>query len=169
MLNVYFKEWKTGRLKRLQYLGYYVLLMVIAIVLIMGAVMLGSAAQSAGEMNAESIMSSMGIPLAIGLGVFILIMAVAQANILAKRIRDMGLPALWTILGLIAVSIVLNILFPAQTMEVNTAIADINGTTAMAASAEASSSSIVVQVFDAIVFLSLILIPSDTFSKNKAQ
>ena len=38
MLKVYFGEWGNGRLQRLAYLGYYLLLIVIATAIIFGAV-----------------------------------------------------------------------------------------------------------------------------------
>ena len=40
MLNTYFGEWGTGRLQRLPYLGYHVLLMVLIMASIFGAIML---------------------------------------------------------------------------------------------------------------------------------
>ena len=40
MLKTYFGEWGTGRLQRLPYLGYHILLMVLIIASIFGAIML---------------------------------------------------------------------------------------------------------------------------------
>jgi len=169
MLKIYFGEWGSGKLKRLAYLGYYVLLMVIAAAIILGVIFsIGAAAKlMGGDIVATQAMLTdrFGIFAIIGVVVLMIAIVLGQINIMAKRIRDMGLPAVWTIIGIIAVSIVLNIFFPAQTVEVSTAVVKTAETTAAAATTHTTASPIV-QLFDIIVFLCLILIPSDAFRKN---
>ncbi|QOR61507.1 hypothetical protein ACM66Z_08700 [Sulfurovum sp. ST-21] len=170
MLNVYFGEWGEGRLKRLPYLGYHILLMVLMFSVIFGIVLAVGASVNLLDtdlMSAQAFMfEKFGLLAIICTLLFLLSGMVAQVNILAKRVRDMGLPAFWTILGMIAVSMLLNILFPAQQMEVNTAVVSTAEGTSAALAANATEASIVVHLFDLAVFLCLILIPSDTFNKR---
>ncbi len=172
MLKIYFGEWGSGRLKRLPYLGYHLLLMFIVLAILMGSIVAAGLTETmmGGDIAATQTMllDKFGIlAMIIGTAVFFAALF-GQINILGKRIRDMGLPVLWTILGIIAVSMVLNIIFPPQ--EVNfaaVAIPDAN-TTTTAVAAKATTSSMVVQLFDMVVFLCLLLIPSNTFgSKNQ--
>ena len=172
MLKVYFGEWGSGRLKRLPYLGYYVLLMVIAVAIIVGVIASASFAETRGGVDIAAtqaaLMEKFGVVAIIGFVVLVTAMVIAQLNILAKRIRDMGLPAVWTILGIIAVSLVLNILFPAQEAVVTTTV--VHSAEGMAAAAEATTKnpSLIVQGFDMLVFLCLLFIPSDAFGRGKA-
>jgi len=172
MLKVYFGEWGNGRLKRLAYLGYYLLLIVLVAAILFGAIFAVGATEKlmGGDIVAAQamLMDRFGLLAMIGIMILMIAILVAQINILAKRIRDMGLPAVWTILGLIAISIVLNILFPVQSMEVNTAIVKTaEGTAVSTAGTHANTGSMVVQLFDMAVFLCLVLIPSDAFRKNR--
>ncbi len=113
-------------------------------------------------------MDHFGIIAVIGIVVLMFALMLAQINILAKRIRDMGLPPVWTILGIIAVSMVLNMLFPSQVVEVNTAVVQTaEGTASAVAAATQTTASPIVQLFDLALFLCLVLIPSDAFSKNR--
>jgi len=172
MLKVYFGEWGNGRLKRLAYLGYYFLLMVLSLAVLFAAIVAIGATGTImdGDVLATQtmLMDYFGPAAMAGFMIFVLAMIVAQVNILAKRIRDMGLPAVWTIIGLIAISITLNILFPVQSMEVNTAIVKTaEGTAISTAGTHANTGSMVVQLFDMVVFLCLVFIPSDAFRKNR--
>jgi len=172
MFKVYFGEWGSGRLKRLPYLGYYVLLMVIVVAVIVAVIASVSFVETKSGMDMAATQAAMldkfGMVGMLGFVVLILAMMIAQINILAKRIRDMGLPAVWTILGIIAVSIVLNILFPAQVTEVSTTV--VQSAEGVAAAAEATTTpSLLVQGFDLLVFLCLLFIPSDAFSKGEAK
>jgi len=170
MLNVYFREWQSGRLQRLAYLGYYILLMVIAIVIILGTIFaVGATAKlMGGDVVATQamLMEHFGIIAIIGVVGLMIAIILGQLNIMAKRIRDMGLPALWTIIGMIAFSIILNILFPAQSVEVSTTIVKTAETTATTTTQTTQNP--IVQIFDIVVFLCLVLIPSDTFRKERS-
>jgi len=169
MLKVYFGEWGNGRLQRLAYLGYHVLLMFIVVAVIFFSIFTVGAAENfvGGDLIATQAMlgERFGFLAIFGIVALIMAMIVGQINIMAKRIRDMGLPAVWTILGIIVVSMLLNMLFPAQVIEVGTAVVKTAGGAAAAATTQTVSSSIV-QLFDTVVFLCLLFIPSDAFRKN---
>jgi uncharacterized membrane protein YhaH (DUF805 family) len=170
MLKIYFGEWGNGRLKRLPYLGYYVLLMFLLMVVIFGMIFAVGASERlmGGDLLAtqQLLTERFGILAIVGFVVLMIIALFAQVNILAKRIRDMGLPALWTILGILAVSLLLNMLFPAQEVAVSTTVVQTAEGTAASISANSTAPSMIVQSFDMIVFLCLLLIPSDTFNKK---
>jgi len=170
MWKVYFGEWGEGRLKRLPYLGYYLLLMVLMFGIVLGLLMaMGLGGELMGNMMAAEALfvEKFGILMVIGIFALMFGMMLAHINIMAKRIRDMGLPPLWTILGIIAVSMVLNVLFPAQQMEMSTAVVATAEGTHAAVNANANEGSVIVQLFDLIIFLSLVLIPSNTFGNKE--
>ena len=170
MLKVYFGEWGSGRLQRLQYFGYYVLLMFIMVLLIAGIVFSMGAVEnmSGGDIAAtqQAMMEKLGLPMVIGMVIFMIAMVIAEVNILAKRIRDMGLPPVWTILGLIGLSILVNILFPGQEVVGTAVVQTMDGNTTAAIAAKETTQSLVVQIYDAVVFLCLLFIPSDTFKSK---
>ncbi|WP_294955154.1 DUF805 domain-containing protein [Sulfurovum sp.] len=172
MWNVYFGEWSKGRLKRLPYLGYYVLLIVLVIAAAFGMIFAAGSLEAVmnGTIleNQAALLEHFGIATLIGVVTFMVVVIVAQVNILAKRIRDMGLPAFWTIVGLIAVSVLLNILFPVQHTEISSAVLHTAAGTSTAFQAHSSTGSKVVQLFDLVVFLCLVFIPSDAFRKRTA-
>jgi len=169
MLKVYFGEWGSGRLKRLPYLGYYVLLMVIAMAIILGGIASVSLVETKEGIDfaatQAALVEKFGIVFVFGTLFLVFMMVIAQLNIMAKRIRDMGLPAVWTILGIIALSMILNLLFPAQVATVSTAVVQNAEGVQMAAEATATAPSMIVQGFDMLVFLCLLFIPSDAFRK----
>ena len=170
MLKTYFGEWGTGRLQRLPYLGYHILLMVLVAAIIFGAIMLvGTMENMMGgsiEKTQAMLLDKFGIIGIIGILILIFATMLGQVNILGKRLRDMGLPVLWTILGIVAISMVLNVIFPPEVTMAAASVQTTDGSaTAMAAST--TSTSMVVQIFDMLVFACLVFIPSDTFkSKN---
>ena len=170
MLKTYFGEWGTGRLQRLPYLGYHILLMVLIIASIFGAIMLvGTIENIVGgslEETQTMLLDKFGIIGIIGIVVLIFITMLGQVNILGKRIRDMGLPVLWTILGIVGISMVLNVIFPPEVSMAAASVQTTDGSaTAMAAST--TSTSMVLQIFDMLVFACLVFIPSNAFgSKN---
>ena len=169
MLKTYFGEWGTGRLQRLPYLGYHVLLMVLIMASIFGAIMLVGTIENIMGGSLEEIQTMLldkfGIIGIIGIVALVFITLLAQVNILGKRIRDMGLPVLWTILGIVAISMVLNVIFPPEVTMAATAIQTADGSaTAMAASS--TNTNMFIQAFDMIVFACLVFIPSNTFGSN---
>ena len=170
MLKIYFGEWGDGRLKRLPYLGYHILLMVLMMAIIFASIFSVGTMENfiGGDLATaqEVIRDKFGILAIVGFATLFIVMMFGQVNILAKRIRDMGLPALWTILGIIAISILLNILFPAQEVTINTATIDTAQGSAAAVAVKSTTSSMIVQGFDMLLFLCLIFIPSDAFGKK---
>jgi uncharacterized membrane protein YhaH (DUF805 family) len=170
MLKVYFGEWGSGKLQRLAYLGYHLLLMFIVIAVIFATIFAVGATENfiGGDFMATQAMlgEHFGFVAVFGIVVLMMGMFLGQINIMAKRIRDIGLPAAWTILGIVVVSMMLNILFPAQIVEIGTAVIHTSEGTAAAAAATQTVTSPVVQLFDTVVFLCLLFIPSDAFRKN---
>ena len=166
MWNIYFGDWSNGRLKRLPYLGYDVLLMVLAFAIVMGVIMLGGGFE--GIMNPD-LLAGMGVVVVIFFFLFFIALLVANLNIMAKRLRDMGLPAWKSVIAIIVISVILEILFPAQQMEMSAVAVNAPEGANVAMDMNASEGSIVSNIFNLIVFLCLVLIPSDTFNKNKEE
>ncbi len=170
MLKVYFGQWRDGRLKRLPYLGYYFLLIFLMMLLIGGVIMAAGAAESMMGMDIAAVQAMLvakfGMVMIFAIFLFVIAMGIANINIMAKRIRDMGLPAWWTILGIIAVSILLNIFFPVQEVSVATAVVDNGGMPSASFAAHGTTAGWITQLYDMLIFLSLVLIPSDFFKKS---
>ena len=135
-------EVKTGRLMRLQYLGYSLLLSLLmfgfglATVLAIGAGehIIGGDLQQAQDKLREMFT----LPLMIVFAVVIPLSVFIAANIMAKRIRDIGLPGWWTLLVIIVLESVAS----------------------YAVSNEIGSG------LHTLVLIVLLLIPSDTFKKQ---
>jgi len=171
MLKIFYGEWGTGKLQRLPYLGYHLLLMVLIIAIIMGTIFtVGAAENFIGGNLAETqkmLMDKFGFVAIAGIMVLIFAAMLGQINILGKRIRDMGLPVLWTILGIIVVSMVLNIAFPPQEVALSAAAVQTADGSATAVAVSKTTASTIVQIFDMLIFLCLLFIPSNAFgSKN---
>jgi uncharacterized membrane protein YhaH (DUF805 family) len=170
MLKTYYGEWGTGKLKRLPYLGYHLLLMVLIMVIIIGTIFAVGAAENFIDGNlAETqkmLMDKFGFVAIAGIMVLIFSAMLGQINIFGKRIRDMGLPVFWTILGIIAISMLLNVIFPPQEVSMAAASVQTADGSATAVAASTTTASMVVQLFDMIVFLCLVFIPSNTFGSN---
>jgi len=169
VINIYFKEWGSGRLNRLQYLGYYFLIIALFMLSIIGGMIFFGTMDRliSGDMAGvgEAISQKGGILI---VGVFMILMIavmVGQVNIFAKRIRDMGLPVMWTILALFVISIGLNIAYPPHHVAIESTTIETATTTMRSASATMNSSNSVVNIFNIVIFLALIFIPSDTFRR----
>jgi uncharacterized membrane protein YhaH (DUF805 family) len=142
MINALFGDVKTGRLMRLQYLGYSLLLSLLmfgfglAIVLAIGAGehIIGGDLQQAQDKLREIFT----LPLIIVFAVVIPLFVFIGLNIMAKRIRDIGLPGWWTMLVIIV----------------------LEGVASFAVSDGAGS------VLHSLVWFTLLLIPTDTFKKQ---
>lgn len=85
----------------------------------------------------EKLFASFSIPVFIGLGIVMLLFSFAHMNLYAKRIRDIGLPGWWGVLVIILLSIALSLLVSAQFS---------NGV-------------------GTLIWLALLLIPTDTFEQ----
>ncbi len=99
MIRAYFKEWGTGRLRRLPYLGYSLLLIPIIAVIQVAVFLLTTVTMSA---NGEVPVTELGMPGGIILIVVGILVTIVGANLGAKRIRDMGLTG-WRYLILVSI------------------------------------------------------------------
>ena len=151
MLNTYFGDVTSGRLLRLPFVGYLILLQVIMIAMGLGvAASLGVAENLVGGDLQEAqtmLREKFGIPVMIGFAIFFALFIFADLNLKAKRIRDIGLPGWWTLLAALAVSII--------GIAVN-----------IVSRSDPAISKPISSIITAIAFLALVFIPSDTFDGN---
>lgn len=108
MFRVLFGELQTGRIKRLPYLGYSVLLSVLMIVFGLALAFLAGIGEMvlAGDLEAAQLHMSENFSLiAVLLFLFVsLTFLFAGINIMAKRFRDIGLAGWWMVLAVIVVT-----------------------------------------------------------------
>jgi len=105
MINILIGDIKTGRLLRLQYFAYslFLLFMVISFVLLtvfamgIGEHLLGGNLQQAQT----QLRDWFTLPFILIYGVLIIILIFISINLMAKRIRDIGLPGWLTVIGII--------------------------------------------------------------------
>lgn len=170
MLKTYFGEWGTGKLQRLPYFGYHILLIVLIIAIILGSIAtVGAVENFMGGNLAETqkmLMDKFGFVAIAGIMILIFAAMLGQLNILGKRIRDMGLPVLMTIIGIMLISLILNIALPPQEMAISASAVQTADGSAAAVATTTTSTNIIVQIFDMIVFLCLVFIPSNTFGNK---
>jgi len=108
MIKALLGDVKTGRLMRLQYLGYSLLVYL----LMFGFVFLVILAIGAGEhiiggdlQHAQDKLREMfTLPAMIVFAVIMPLFLFMVANIMAKRIRDIGLPGWWSVLAIIVIT-----------------------------------------------------------------
>ena len=108
MIKALLGDVKTGRLMRLQYLGYSLLVYL----LMFGFVFLVILAIGAGEhiiggdlQHAQDKLREMfSLPAMIVFAVIMPLFLFMVANIMAKRIRDIGLPGWWSVLAIIVIT-----------------------------------------------------------------
>jgi uncharacterized membrane protein YhaH (DUF805 family) len=114
MIRVLFGELQTGRLKRLPYLGYSVLLSVLMIVAGMALAYVAGIGEMllAGDFEAaQAHMSENFSIVAVLLFIAVsLLFLFAGINIMAKRFRDIGLPGWWMVLAVIVVTGLVSVL-----------------------------------------------------------
>jgi len=144
MLKIYFGEFSDGRLLRLPYLGYTLLMVAVFIGFVFGTIILMGAAETmmGGDLAGaqQTLMTALGIPYMTILGVIVLGVLVGSLNVMAKRVRDIGLPGWMFVLGFMIVSFL------------------VSGFISESASNGLST----------IVGFGLLFIPSNTFGGNKA-
>ena len=105
MFKVLFGDISNGRLQRLAFLGYIVLLTLLFMAAMFGVVfafgtgesIIGGDLQQAQDMLRETL----GIPFIIIFMAMMMLLFFAQMNLAAKRIRDIGLPGWWVVLLLL--------------------------------------------------------------------
>jgi len=108
MIKVLFGEVKTGRLMRLQYLGYSLLLSL----LMFGFGFVVVSAIGAGEYLAggdlqqaqDALRERFTLPFILVFAVMMPLFVFMGGNIMAKRIRDIGLPGWWMVLAIFVIS-----------------------------------------------------------------
>jgi len=170
MLKVYFGEWKSGRLKRLPYLGYYLLTIFLVMAIMFGGMFAMGLmdAVMGGDMEVieKAVEEGGGIVFVLSFVVVIFGAAVAQFNIFAKRVRDMGLSVLWTMVGLFIFAVALSIAFPPQEIMMESSTVETVNATVRTASLSTHSSNSPANILNLLVFLALIFIPSDMFKKR---
>lgn len=145
MFKTLFGELTHGRLARLPYLGYSFLLA--ALVLGFGIAVglaIGAGEQVIGgdlEQAQAELAERFTLPFMIVSGLAGALFAFIGANLMAKRIRDAGLPGWWSVLAVIVVT----------------------GIVSVAVSAQTSNN---VSLF---IWIALLLIPTAAFAKNAGE
>ncbi len=159
MKEIFFGGWREGHLKRLAYLGYSLLLIVIPVAIILGVLFLVKSIT--GDLNVfrEVFRGSGGMIAMIFVGLFSLALLAANLNITAKRFRDMGLPGWWSVAAMFLLAMVVQVLFGGEST-----LADAGMTESMGA--QQSSEITVVDIFNLVLFAILVFVPSDTFGKK---
>ena len=108
MIKALFGEVKIGRLMRLQYLGYSVLLSLLMFGFGLAVVMaIGVGEHIAGgdlQQVQDQIRDQLTLPAMLVMAVVMPLFLFIGLNIMAKRIRDIGLPGWWTVLAIFIVS-----------------------------------------------------------------
>ncbi len=106
MLNTVFGEIRDGRIPRLTFLVALLALSAAGMAIMLGVFWVSGAAEAAastgpGADSAERVAETLGrgwLLFLSGIGVTVFF---GQANLWAKRIRDLGLPGWWTVLGVV--------------------------------------------------------------------
>ena len=118
MVTVLFGDIATGRLTRLRYLGWSLLLGLIGVGLaVVVGFMIGITENMVGgelESAQAQIQEHLGIPAIIVMAVCGLVLLFCSLNLMAKRIRDMGLRGWWTVLSIMVLGAVLSTLLSEQ-------------------------------------------------------
>ncbi len=112
MLNALIGDAKNGRLARLQYLGYSLLLFFFVFIFMLLTVMavgvgehiLGGDLQEAQTQLREWF----SLPFMIVLGIFMGVITFIGLNIMAKRIRDMGLHGWWLVVIIVVLESIIS-------------------------------------------------------------
>ena len=144
MLSAYYGHIPDGRLKRLPYLGYCLLLTVIGILIAFGVgAAMGVSEQAIGgglEQTQAQLSDRLGGAAIVLLVVIGLALLFAKLNVHAKRIRDMGLPGWPGVAGILGIGIIF----------------------------AAFISEGAAGVFNLLMFLALLVVPSDAFGRAAA-
>ncbi|WP_295884240.1 DUF805 domain-containing protein [uncultured Thiohalocapsa sp.] len=101
MFKALWGDVQTGRLKRIPFLGWYLVVLALALVLSFGlGAFIGAAERMAGGEPIETqvaLEQSLGPVGLITVAAVFALLLLGQMNIMAKRVRDMGLPMAWLI------------------------------------------------------------------------
>ena len=145
MFKTLWGEVKNGRLQRLPYLGYFVLLNVLLGVLVFGVLMSLDVEEGMLNGDLEKVQAGfaehLSMPVVLLGAVVLLLVLFASLNIMAKRLRDTGLPGWWSTLGVVAIGAMLSQIVSEQ----------------------------VGSGFHSLVMIALFLIPTASFNKQQNQ
>ncbi len=143
MFKKIFAAIKTGTLARLPFLGYTLLLNVLLILILMGiAASLGiteNMLHADIQQTQQILADKFGTVTILGVMIIMSLFVFGSLNIMAKRLRDMGLPGWISILVLFILASLLGFILQPKA----------------------------IQIFQAAVFLALVLIPGGLFKKSR--
>lgn len=113
MLKILFGQITTGRLTRLPYFGYTLLLAALFIGFALIVVFLiGAGEQLIGgdlQQAQAKLAKWFARPFMIVFALVVALIALAWVNILAKRIRDIGLPGWWSVVAIIVLTALVSV------------------------------------------------------------
>ena len=108
MFRGLFGDVTNGRLARLPFLGYWVLIFVLMIAVGIGVTVTFGAAEHliGGDLQSaqDQLLGQVGAPAVVAIAIVFVALAFAGLNIQAKRLRDIGLPGWWSVLGILIIS-----------------------------------------------------------------
>jgi uncharacterized membrane protein YhaH (DUF805 family) len=144
MLGALFGNVTDGKLARLPFLGYWVLLAAAVVLVMLGiGAAIGVSEQMVGsDLHSTQIKlaETLGIPGLLLISVVFAVLLFAGANLKAKRIRDIGLPGWWTLLGILVLDVCVSLI-----------------------SQQAA------QVLSSLVILALLLVPGNSLGSRTAR
>jgi len=112
MFKTLFGEPATGRLARLPYLGYWILLGLLGVIIAIGiGASIGVAENMVGgdiQQAQAQLRKHLGLPAVILVFAFGVLLLFGNLNLMAKRVRDMGLPGWWVVLGFVVLSAIIS-------------------------------------------------------------
>ncbi|NEV63808.1 DUF805 domain-containing protein [Thiorhodococcus minor] len=145
MLKTLYGEILTGRLKRLPYLGYSLLLLLVVLLLAIGidaSIGLSERLASGEQVGTGALIwDELGLRGLVAIGLALAALTLAQINIAVKRIRDIGLPPWWALITIVVLGFFSAIIGGSQ----------------------------LASGVDLLVFLSLLILPTDSFGKYEGE
>ena len=112
MLTTLFGDAATGRLARLPYLGYWFLLGLLGVAIAIGiGASVGVAEHAIGgdiQQAQAQLRAHLGLPAIIFIFAVGVLLLFGNLNLMAKRIRDMGLPGWWVVLGFVVLNAIIS-------------------------------------------------------------
>jgi len=121
MIRAFFLDIRDGKLTRLPFFGYTILLNVLGLVFVFGivAAIAGAETVMGGDLSeAQAVLrKTFAGPLIIVMIGFFVTAVFASLNMAAKRIRDIGLPGWPVVLVLAAITIAISLLIPGKSAQ----------------------------------------------------
>jgi len=112
MFNTLFKDIAFGHMARLSYLGHSILLLLLLIAYMLIVVLaIGAGEHIIGgdlQQTQDQLRGMLTLPFLVVTGIVMALLMFAGLNIMAKRIRDIGLPGWWMVLALIVLGMLLS-------------------------------------------------------------